>query len=102
MTHKTDLPALPSWQAARHPKRTSRAVQAARTTWRWGCTLVAALLLLCCAAGLTSICLGSVAPLSDLATVLFSGSAAAIPLGWRDTVPGWYVRMMGQIGGDRS
>ena len=86
----------------RHPKRTPKAVQVARTTWRWGCTILAALLLLCCAASLTSLALGSMTPVTDLGVTLVTGSAAAVPLGWRETVPGWYLKSVEQMDRDGS
>lgn len=124
MTENTNLPALPVWQEVeiantynsrrelaqitrwstdpeRHPQRTPKYIQAARTTWRWGCSIVAGTLLLCCASGLVALTTGSPAPLADLAAVLLSGGASALPLGWRELVPDWYVRAVaGMVGGD--
>lgn len=125
MTHKTDLPALPSWQQAeiarhynqqqeqlqferwssdpdRHPKRTSRAVQAARTTWRWGCTAMTVFLLLGCGGNLLTYCAGSPTPLHDLSSVLLFGGASLIPALFRDEPPAWYVRSVKKMGGDQQ
>lgn len=121
-TNPHDLPTLPIWEQraiaeqynsdqqlrqitlwstdpARHPARTPRAVHMARTTWRWGCGLLTALLWLSAACSLAALVSGSYTPLMDLAAVLGCGAAGSIPCAWRDMPPAWYVRAVAEMGG---
>lgn len=88
--------ALNNW----HPRRTTRGEYAARTTWRWGCSIVAALLLINCGAGLAALTTGGPAPLPALAVVLLTGSAAALPLHYRNTAPNWYCSVVAELGSE--
>lgn len=83
----------------RHPQRTPRYIHAARTTWRYGCTIVAGAFLGILISRLIPLCVGSCQPLEDLRMVVACGIGAAIALGYCNDVPKWYVRAVKFMGG---
>lgn len=92
-----DKKTLEQW-ARKAPARVPLYVQAARTTWRYGCTIVAGAFLGILISRLIPLCVGSYQPLEDLRMVVACGIGAAVALGYCNDVPKWYVRAVKFMG----
>lgn len=92
--------------SARRVRRTPEYVQAARTTWRWGCNIVCTLLALNAVILLLMLARLDLAGLGILDFSVFCSLAFGVwrlrPRAGHNIVPRWYVEELMRIGGEEQ